>query len=102
MAREIEGDEALKHDRPARKRRREKDQQTRRRAAIRHHVQHGAEAGRLAEVAGGVAVQGVEETGHAVEDCAGARVERHVVEGAQGEDDAHVAWMELLVSVCAA
>ena len=38
VAREIEGDEALEDDRPARESGGEEDQQTRRRAAIRHHI----------------------------------------------------------------
>ena len=100
VTREIERDKSLKHDRPARERGGEENKQTRRRAAIGHHIQNSAEAGRLAEVARGVAVERVEETGYAVEDCAGSGVERHVVEGAEGEDDAHVACGVLLV-LCA-
>lgn len=98
MAREIQRDKTLKHDRPARERGGEENKQTRRRAAISHHIQNSAEAGGLAEVARGVAVERVEETRHAVEDCAGSGVERHVVERAEGEDDAHVAWGLLLGS----
>lgn len=74
VAGEVEGDEALEDDGPAREGGGEEDEQTRRRAAVRHHIEDGAEAGRLAEVAGGVAVEGVEETGHAVHDCAGSRM----------------------------
>ncbi len=92
MAREIKRDKSLKHDRPARERGSEENKQTRRRAAIRHHIQNSAEAGGLAEIPRRIAVERVEETRHAVEDCAGSGVERHVVEGAEGEDDAHVAW----------
>ena len=46
----------------------------------------------MLENAGCVAVEGIEETGDGVEKGAGAWVERHVVEGAEGEDDANIAW----------
>ncbi len=92
VARQVERDEALKEDGPAREGGRQEHQQAGGSAAVRHHVEYGAEARRLLKVAGGVAVQGVEQAGHAVEEGAGARVQRHVVERGEGEDDARVAW----------
>ena len=78
---QIEADQPLEDDRPARERRRQEDQQARCCAPICHHVEYGAELGRLVEAAGGVAVEGVEDAGYGVEEAAGSRVERHVVEG---------------------
>ena len=91
VTREVERDEALEQDGPAGERRRQEDEQARRGAAVRHHVEDGAEARRLLKVARGVAVQRVEELRDGVEERAGARVEGHVVEGRDGEDDARVA-----------
>ena len=99
VAGEVEGDEALEDDGPAREGGGEEDEQARRRAAVGHHVEHGAEARRLAEVARGVAVESVEEARDAVEQRAGARVEGHVVEGAEGEDDAYIAFDHSRISV---
>ena len=92
VARQVERDEALEDDGPAREGGRQEHQQAGGGAAVRHHVEDGAEARRLLKVAGGVAVEGVEQAGHAVEERAGARVQRHVVERGEGEDDARVAW----------
>lgn len=96
VAREVQRDEALEQDGEARERRREEDEQAGGGAAVGHHVKHGAEARRLLEVTRSVAVQRVEELRDAVEERARARVEGHVVEGPHGEDDAGVAWRELL------
>lgn len=41
-------------------------------------------------MARGHAVEGVEETGDAVEEAAGARVNGHIIEGSYGEDDSGV------------
>jgi hypothetical protein len=41
-------------------------------------------------VAGGIAIEGVEEAGEGVEEGASSWVEGHVVEGGEGEDDAGV------------
>lgn len=91
VAREVERDEALEEDGPAREGRRQEHEQARRGAAVRHHVEHGAEARRLLKVARRVAVERVEQARDAVEQRAGARVQRHVVERGEGEDDARVA-----------
>lgn len=91
VARKIDGDEALEEDGPSWEGRRQENEKARGGAAISHHVQHGAEAGRLLEDAGGVAIQGVEQTRYGVEERACSRVERHVVEGREGEDDTRVA-----------
>lgn len=91
VARQVERDQALEQDGPAREGRRQEHEQAGRGAAVRHHVEHGAEAGRLLKVARRVAVEGVEQAGHAVEQGAGARVQRHVIQRGDGQDDARVA-----------
>lgn len=87
----IQADQALEQDCPGGFRDGEEDEQTGRRTAVRHHVQHGAEARGLLEVAGGVAIEGVEQAADGVEEAAAARVQRHVVERADGQDNAEVA-----------
>lgn len=74
VAGQVKGDQSLEDDGPARKGRRQEHQQARRGAAIGHHVQHSTKSGRLFEVAGGVAIEGIEQAGHAVEHRAGSRV----------------------------
>jgi hypothetical protein len=91
MARQIQTDQPLEQQRPARPGAAEENEQAGGRAAVRDHVEHGAELRALLEVARGDAVEGVEEAGDAVEDGAGAGVEGHVVEGGEGEDDTGVA-----------
>lgn len=87
VAGKVEGDEGLEENGPAGKGRGEKDEEARRGAAVGDHVEDGAEAGGLLKDAGGVAVEGVEEAGDAVEDGAGSRMQGHVVERGDGEDD---------------
>lgn len=94
VAGEVERDQALEEDGPAGEGRRQEHKQTGGGAAVRHHVEHGAEARRLLKIAGRVAVEGVEEARHAVQQRAGARVQRHVVERGDGQDDARVAWVK--------
>lgn len=91
VARKVEGDEALEENGPSRKGRGQEDEQARGGAAIRHHVEDGAEARRLLEEAGSVAVESVEQAGDTVEDGAGSGVQRHVVERGNGEDDSEIA-----------
>lgn len=90
MARKIQADQALEDHAPAGLGRRQKHQQAGSGAAVRHHVQNGAEAGRLLEPASCVAVEGVEEAADAVEEGAAARVQGHEVEGGERKDDAGV------------
>lgn len=61
VACEVETDEALEEDCPFRVCRGEEAEEARGRAAVRDHVEDGAELCRLVEGAGGVAVEGVEE-----------------------------------------
>jgi hypothetical protein len=88
---QVERDQALEDDAPAGEGLRQKDEQTRRCAAVGDHVQHGAKLGALFVGTGCVAVEGVEQAGDAVEGCACAGVEGHVVEGREGKDDTGVA-----------
>lgn len=94
VASEVERDQALEDNGPTWERRREEHQQARGRASVRHHVKNGAKARALLVVPRGISVKGVEEAGDAVEKRTGPRVERHVVEGRNGEDDADVAFGE--------
>lgn len=94
VAGEVERDKALEDDGPAGEGGGQEDEQAGGRAAVGHHVEHRAEARGLLKVARGIAVEGVEEARDAVEDRAGARVQRHVVERGDGQDDARVAWTD--------
>ena len=91
VTRQVQADQALEQDRPARPGGRQEDQQTGRGAAVRDHVEHAAKLGGLLEVARRVAVERVEQAGYAVEERAGARVQGHVVERGSGEDNTGVA-----------
>lgn len=90
VARHVQADQSLEDNGPPRPCGAQKDQQTRRGAAICHHVQDRTESGRLIEVSGSISIQCIQQTGHAIQDGAGARVKGHVVEGGNGEDDSGV------------
>lgn len=92
MTGKIKRDQALEDDGPPGEGRGQEHQQTRGRAPIRHHVQNRAEARALLVVSRGVAIEGVEEAGDAVEEGARARVQGHVVERGDGQDDSDVAY----------
>ena len=91
VAGQVQRDQPLEDDAPAREGLREEDQQTRRGAAIGDHVEHGAELGTLLIGAGRDAIEGVEQTRYAVKGGACARVEGHVVERDEGKEDADIA-----------
>lgn len=80
VAGHVEGDQALEDDGPPGEGGGEEDEQAGRRAAVRDHVEHSAEAGGLVKVASGIPVEGVEKTRDAVEQRACSGVEGHVVE----------------------
>ena len=61
VAGHVEGDQALEDDGPAGEGGGEEDEQAGRRATVSDHVEHSAEAGGLVQVAGGIAVEGVEQ-----------------------------------------
>lgn len=92
MAGKVERDQALEDDGPARERGGQEDKQARGRAAVSDHVENGPEACALLVVAGGVAVEGVEQARDAVEERARARVQRHVVKGENGEHYSNITW----------
>lgn len=79
VAGEIESNQALEKNGPSREGRGQEDEEARRGAAIRHHVENGAETRRLFKNSGGVAINGIEEARDAVQDGAGSRVDGHVV-----------------------
>jgi hypothetical protein len=91
VAGEVERDEPLEDDGPARPGGREENEEASGGAAVRHHVENSAELGRLFKVPRGISVQGIEQAGYAVERRAGARMKGHIVEGGEGKQDARVA-----------
>ena len=96
MARQIQRYQSLEQQRPPRPCGAQEDEQAGGGAPIGHHVQHRAELCRLLEIAGRDTVQCVQQAGYAVEERAGTGVQWHVVEGGDGEDDAGVAWIEII------
>lgn len=90
VARHVQADQALEDNGPPGPSRAQEDQQARRGAAICHHVQHRAEGGRLVKIPGSIAIQCVQQTRHAIKERTGARMEGHIVEGGNGEDDTRV------------
>lgn len=92
VAGKVKGNQTLEDDGPSGEGRGQEDDEAGGGAAIRHHVEDGAEASRLFVDARDVAIEGVEETRDTVEERARARMEGHVVEGCDSEDDSHVAW----------
>lgn len=99
MARHVDRNQALEQNGPARPGRAQEDEQTRRGASIRDHIQDGAEGSRLIEVTSCIPVQGVEETRNTVENRAGARMKGHVVQRGDGEDDTGIAYTTTTPSV---
>ena len=87
----IKSNEALEDNGPSWERGREEDEQARGSAAVGDHVENGAEAGRLLKDAGCVAIDGIEKARDAVKKRARTGMQRHVVEGRKGEDDAGIA-----------
>lgn len=79
MTGHIQTDQGLEDDCPTGPGRAEEDQETRRCAAVSHHVQDRTEGSRLVEVASGITVQPVQQTRHCVKERAGSRMEGHVV-----------------------
>lgn len=92
VTRQIQRDQSLENDAPSRERACQEDNQTRGCTAVRHHVEHSSELGGLFKFARSHAVEGIEEAGDAVRGGACAGVERHVVEGGDGEDDTTITW----------
>lgn len=88
---EVKRDQALEDDGPPGEGGGQEDQQARGCASVRHHVEDRTEARALLVVSRGIAVEGVEEAGDAVEQRACSWVQRHVVEGSDCEDDSNVA-----------
>ncbi len=97
MARKIQTYQPLENQTPPRPRGRQKHQQTSCSAAIRYHVRHSTESVFLREIPRYVAIKCVEETGETVECGAATRVDGHVGEGNQNQDDPDVSyWREFL------
>lgn len=79
VAGEVERNQALEDNGPSREGRRQENQQARGGAAVRDHVQDGAEASRLVKGSGSISVESVEQARDAVEQGARARVQGHIV-----------------------
>lgn len=92
VAGKVQADQTLEDHRVGGLRSGEEYQQTGGSAAISNHVEDGAKAGALLELARGHTIQSIEQAADGVEEAAAARVEGHEVEGAEREDDAEVAW----------
>lgn len=101
VAGQVQADQALEEHAVRRLGRREEDEQARGGAAVRDHVEHGAEPRRLVEPARRDAIGGVQQAGDAVQEATAAGVERHEVEGGDGQDDAAVACRESSASITA-
>lgn len=87
---QVQADQALKDDSPSGPGGAQEDNQARSRAAVGHHVQHGAEGGRLVKVTRCISIQCVEQTRHAVQKRTCARVEGHIVEGRESKDNSEI------------
>lgn len=90
VASEIERNQALENDGPPRKGRREEDEEARRSATIRDHVENSTESSRLIKCASSIAIESIEQARHTVEERAGSWVKRHVIERGEGEDDTEI------------
>lgn len=99
VAGQVEGDQALEEDGPARPGGAEEDQQTGGGAAVGDHVEHGAEGGGLVVDAGSVAVEPVEQAGDAVQGRACPGVKGHVVERRRCEDNPDVSYPVSIYSI---
>lgn len=91
VAGEVESDQELKHKRICRVGRCEEAQQTRRRAAVCHHVEHSAKLARLPKSTRGLAIDSVQKARDSIQKRASFWVVRHVHEGGASEKDAGVA-----------
>lgn len=87
MTCQVEGDESLEEDRPARPGGAQEHKETRGRAPIRDHVEDGAERRRLFEIPCRVSVECVQQARDAVEQGTCPRVQRHVIERGDREED---------------
>lgn len=79
MTRQIDTDQGLEDDRPARPGGAKEDKQTGSRASVSHHVQDCSERGGLVIHSRSITVERVQKARHAVEKGACARVQGHVV-----------------------
>lgn len=91
MRRQIQRNQALAQKRIFGPRGAQITQQTTRRAPIRHHIQYRSKLGRLVEGPSRKPIQGIEKTRDRICREACQRVDGHVVERDQGEDNTRVA-----------
>lgn len=98
MARQIERDEALEHNRKSWECAGQEDQETGCGAAIGDHVQDRSEFGGLVEAPRCQAVKRIEQAAYAVEEAAGSRVQRHIIQRAHREHNSGVSGGLRLVS----
>lgn len=95
---QIETDQPLEDDSPSGKGRCKEHQQTRRGAPVRHHVQHCTEGSPLVIPSGGHTVRGIEDARETVQSRTRPRVERHVIERSDRQDDPGIACLTLVIS----
>lgn len=88
---QIQTDQALEENAPSGERGGEIHEQASGRASIGHHIQDGAELGGLLKVSCCDPIERVQQAGYAVEERAGPRVNGHVIQRGDGEDDSRVA-----------
>lgn len=79
VAGHVQADETLEEDGPPGPGGAQEDQETRGSAAVGNHVQHCTKGGGLVEVSCCITVQGVQQTGHRIEEGAGPGMEGHVI-----------------------
>ena len=92
MAREIQADQSLENHAIRRFRSGQEHQQTRRRAAVGHHIQHSAESRALPELPRREAVERIEQARDGVEEAASPWMQGHEVKGCDGKYDSSIAW----------
>lgn len=96
---QIQADQTLENNGPSGPGRAQENDQAGGSAAVRHHVQHSAEGGRLVEVTRRISIQRVEQTRHAIEKGTCSRVEGHVIKGCDGKDDSEIPYERALIYV---
>lgn len=90
MAGHVQGDQSLEDDCPSWPSGTQENQQTCGCATICHHIKYRAKSSGLVEVSRRVSIQGIQQTRNTVEEGAGTRMKRHVVERSDSEDDTRV------------
>lgn len=94
---QVQANQTLEDDSPSGPGGAQEDNQARGRATVGHHIQHGAESGRLVKVTRRITIQCVEQARDAVKKRTRARVEGHVVEGCESKDNSEIPCKRALI-----